>query len=273
MTRQDDQSNPGWKAIVRRLRALPEKTMRREVLNERLAVMTPEEALAFFSGVLSGVARRNDACMEVLDAVHESVLSGQEQGYLYEILAEVYRLARESGNQAVIRLLAIARPKRGPLSAKEVPGDLEMSRLTLGQRKFLARGHDRVRIDRLLYDPDPAVIRNLLRNPNLTEQDVIRLAARRPAREAVQRELYGSRWSDRYRVRLALVCNPYTPTDVSLKLLGFLLRKDLRMVSRDGGLHELVRAEAGRLLLSKSGGDTVGPDEEIDEEDPKDPPT
>jgi hypothetical protein len=52
-------------------------------------------------------------------------------------------------------------------------------------------------------------------------------------------------------VRLALVHNPYTPTELSLKLLGFLLRKDLLEVARDGGLHTLVREEAARLVEAR----------------------
>jgi hypothetical protein len=123
--------------------------------------------------------------------------------------------------------------------------------LTLGERKFLARGHDRTRLDRLLLDPEPSVVCNLLRNPHLTEQDVLRLASRRPTRTEIQKEIHQSRWGSRYRIRLALVCNPYTPTDLSLKLVGFLLRKDLRQVGQDGNLHELVRQEARRLLKKR----------------------
>ena len=92
------------------------------------------------------------------------------------------------------------------------------------------------------------MIRNLLNNPHITEPDVIRLAARRPIPAAVLKLIQESRWGERYRVRLTLVCNPYTPTELSVKLVGFLLKKELLMVSRDGSLHQLVREEAGRLL-------------------------
>ena len=57
--------------------------------------------------------------------------------------------------------------------------------LTLGERKSLARRPDRAMLDRLLHDPHPDVIRRLLRNPRLTEDDVVRLAARRPGRPEV----------------------------------------------------------------------------------------
>jgi len=234
-------------ALVRRLRSVPELGMRRQLLLEQLHEMQPGDALSFFSEVVDGVARRNAACLVALEAIHEAILQGQDQGPVYELLAEVYRLAREEENEGVARLLMITRPKRGPVAPEAVPGDLEMSQLSLGERKFLARGHDRIRLDRLLRDPDPSVVRNLLRNPHLTEQDVVRLAARRPTRTEIQKEIHASRWGSRYRIRLALVCNPYTSTDLSLKLVGFLLHKDLKLVGQDGNLHELVCAEAKRL--------------------------
>ncbi|MBW1808089.1 MAG: hypothetical protein JRJ87_07810 [Deltaproteobacteria bacterium] len=248
MTDRDNQQMRDWKKIVRQLGALPETLMRREVLIEKLQVMEPDQILGLLTEVMNGVAKRSPAHVGILDAVHEAIFLGQQQGPIYELLAEVYRLAREENNDAVARLLVIAKPQRGPIRAEDAPGDHEMSRLTLGLRKFLARGHDRTRLDRLLFDCDPAVVRNLLRNPHLTEQDVVRLTARRPTQVEIQREVYASRWGERYRIRLAMICNPYTPTDLSLKLLGFLLKKDLAMVRKDTGLHEQVRAEAQRLI-------------------------
>ena len=222
--------------------------MRREVLVERLQELEPEDVLGLFAEVVDGAARRNPTCLIALEAVHEAILSGQQQGPLYELFAEVYRLAREAQQPGVARLLMIVRPTRGPLEPDEVPLDPEFSRLTLGDRKFMARGHDRNLLDRLLFDPEPSVIKNLLKNPHITEQDVIRLAARRPIPAAVLKQIQESRWGERYRIRLSLVCNPYTPTEISVKLTGFLLKKELLMVSRDGNLHQLVRDEAQRLL-------------------------
>ena len=51
--------------------------------------------------------------------------------------------------------------------------------LTLGERKSLARTHDRSLIQRVVRDPHPDVIRILLDNPSLTEEDVGRVCAQR----------------------------------------------------------------------------------------------
>ena len=177
-------------------------------------------------------------------------------------MAEVYRLARERGEDAVVQILVTARPQRGPVPAQQVPGDQQLSRLTLGQRKFLARGHDRFRLERLLLDPEPAVLRNLLRNPSLVEADVVRLAARRPVRE-----VHASRWGQRYRVRLALVLNPYTPPDLSMKLLGLMLYKDLKLASRDGNLHVIVREQATRLLKQRRPASSSAEENQVPEQE------
>jgi hypothetical protein len=243
--------DPAWRTLINKLKVLPEPAMRREVLGEQLVKMQPEQVLEFFDEVTSGAARRKPDHLIALEAVHETILQGQEEGYLYELLAEVYRLAREMENQAVTSLMMIAQPKRGPIDPADAPIDPAHAELTLGERKYLARGQDRMRLDRLLFDPDPAVITNLLKNPNLTEQDVIRLAAKRPIPAEVLRVIHKSRFSDRYRIRLTLVCNPYTPPDIAVKLTGFLLLKDLIMVSQDGALHQLVRDEARRVLAQK----------------------
>ncbi len=78
-------------------------------------------------------------------------------------------------------------------------------------------------LEKLLHDQDPGVIRNLLSNPRVTETEVLKLSSRTPVSPRVLEEVARSpRWISRYRVKKALVLNPYTPLGISLPLLGFL---------------------------------------------------
>jgi hypothetical protein len=114
--------------------------------------------------------------------------------------------------------------------------------LTLGERKSLARRRDRNLIARVLRDPHHDVIRILLGNPALTEEDVVRLCARRPIAPEVLREVFAStRWIVRYHVRRALVLNPFTPPDVALQLAAHLTDQDARLVADSGELPEALR--------------------------------
>jgi hypothetical protein len=147
-------------------------------------------------------------------------------------------------------LLALERLIRNPPHARPValppaallPNDGRQRPLTLGERKSLARRPDRDTMQRLLHDPHPDVIRRCLRNPRLTEDDVVRLAARRPGRGDVLAEIARSRWVHCPRVRIALVLNPASPVEITARIVGLLLRSELAMVSRSPAAVAGVRA-------------------------------
>ncbi len=121
--------------------------------------------------------------------------------------------------------------------------------LTLGERKSLARNPGRFEIDRLLQDPAPEVVAHLLASPKMTEIDVVRIASRRPGVPEVLRVVAcSSRWVMRYRVRLALVSNPYLEPSLAVKLAPHLLEQDRRRLSADHTLHPRVREFLGRSL-------------------------
>lgn len=134
--------------------------------------------------------------------------------------------------------------------------------LTLGERKSLARNPGRFEIDRLLQDPAPEVVLNLLASPKLTEMDVVRIASRRPGVPEVLREVARSRrWVMRHRVRLALVSNPYLEPELGVKLAPLLLEQDRRRLSVDHTLHPRLREFLARTLREDDpGSGEIGPD-------------
>ncbi len=121
--------------------------------------------------------------------------------------------------------------------------------LTLGERRALARRPSRASLEKLLLDPHPMVMRNVLDNPRLTEDDVLRIASRRPGHGAVLQEIARhAKWSLRGRVRMALVLNPHTPTGAAVGLLRLLTRGELGLVVESTGSPGVVRAAARELL-------------------------
>jgi hypothetical protein len=124
--------------------------------------------------------------------------------------------------------------------------------LTLGERKALARKPNRQYFDRLLADPHPDVIRNLLTNPKLTEEDVVRLASRRPPRAEILAEIARSvRWLARSHVRMAIVLNPGTPPELAVPIVTLLVRHELRLVIEVTDANPSVRAAARELYLRR----------------------
>jgi hypothetical protein len=121
--------------------------------------------------------------------------------------------------------------------------------LTLGERKSLARQPTRAMLDKLIRDPHPQVIRMLLASPRITETDVMRMAASRPAYPEVIGEIARSpRWATRIRVRMAIVQNPGSPPDIAVPLLRLLIRPELAQVVAAADVPAIVRAAAAELL-------------------------
>jgi hypothetical protein len=124
--------------------------------------------------------------------------------------------------------------------------------LTVGERRSLARAPSRRAFDKLLSDPHPLVIRQLLENPRLTEDDVVRIAARRPLRpEAVTAIARSGRWLKRPRVRLAILLNPGSPPSVAMPLLAACTRGELIEILHGVDTSKVLRATARELLARR----------------------
>jgi hypothetical protein len=210
-----------------------------------VASVVREEATDELAAVLDLVCERAEqaevAAREALVAIVDA-LNVEGMGPVVQALRE--QVAGES-------LLALQRLIRHPVASaaaglRAVAGQVltkEGRPLTLGERKSLARRPDRDTLQRLFGDPHPEVTRRLLRNPRLTEDDVVRLAARRPGRGEQLAEIAREpRWAHRPRVRMALVMNPATPPEMAARIAGLLLRPELALVVRSPGVPAAIRA-------------------------------
>ncbi len=135
---------------------------------------------------------------------------------------------------------------------KGVPDYGRGRQLTLGERKSLARRPPPHLLPKVLADPHPDVIRNLLAAPRLTEDDVIVLTTRRPNKAEVLHEVARHpRWCQRPRVRMALVMNPSTPQEVAMSMVALLRRPELASVVESTALHPAIRAAAQERLARR----------------------
>ncbi len=134
-----------------------------------------------------------EALIAIVDA-----LNGEGMDDLVQSLREQ---AAGDSLLALERLIRLPpRSSRRPTGSPPPPDREERGRkVPLGQRKSLARRPDRDTLQKMLSDPHPDVIRRCLCNPRLVEDDVVRLAARRPGRPEVQAEIARSPWVRRPR--------------------------------------------------------------------------
>jgi hypothetical protein len=188
---------------------------------------------------------------EGMDAVVQSLRAQAAAGSLLALERLIRPPSRPTRSAPpagdVLRTGADGSRPGGLSGSRDAPGAVHDPRdqtrtLTLGERKWLARRPDRDTIQRMLADPHPDVIRRCLSNSRVTEDDVLRLAAKRPGRSEVLVEVARSSWARRPRIRIALVLNPATPLEIAIRASGLLLRHELLLVARSPGVVPAVRA-------------------------------
>ncbi len=112
---------------------------------------------------------------------------------------------------------------------------------------------------RLLHDPSFRVIRALLGNSNLREEDVLILANRKnlpvDVLESIARD---NRWAKSYPIRLALAKNPKTPLSISLAIARYLHLFDITELSRSTLIPLVFRHKVESIVIERIPGMALG---------------
>jgi hypothetical protein len=243
--------------------SLKDAALRLAFMRDQLARLGLAEVAAALDDLAGSAEQADPIAREVLGAVMPELTSSDAQTMVSELRAH----AAERSLLALGRLLR-SRRSAAPATALE-PDERLLAKskagrvLTLGERKALARRPSRAALERVMRDAHPAVVRFLLQNPCLTEDDVVRLAARRPASVDVLAQIAGSpEWLARPRVRMAIVQNPRAPTELAVPIVGLLIRPELEQVVEAADVAAVVRAAASdklaRLPPLRTRGDDSG---------------
>lgn len=239
-----------FEGLFERLSRLDEVDMRVGLICEQLGALQDENAV------------------RLLDEGYRSAVQGGADGQrvflaigwaLFDARVEPRRpmfgaAARGAGLHHVADFLVPATDEEEPVEDKRRVPDFGRGRpLALGERKSLARTHDRSLIQRVVRDPHPDVVRILLDNPSLTEEDVIRMCAARPNHPSVLQTVYlHRRWVVRYRARNTIVRNPDTPIDTALLLAPLLHRSELKEASTSSELAPALRLSCRTILETRA---------------------
>jgi hypothetical protein len=126
-----------------------------------------------------------------------------------------------------------------------------LAAMTVAQRLVRAMKGSREERAVLIRDPSKLVSAAVLSSPKLTESEVESIARMANVSEDVLRIIGRTRaWVKKYPVAAALTRNPKTPVALSMNLLSRLTDKDLRMISTDRNVPDVVRATARRRVVS-----------------------
>jgi hypothetical protein len=245
--------------VVRATRAIADPPLRVAFLASLLNDVPVTELARALDVVCQRAEQAEEAAREVLVAIVDALNQPSTRD-------RAQRLREQAAGES---LLALERLVRQPVltspRAVSVPVDPNDDRipdygrgrtLTLGERKSLARKNSRALTEKLLLDPHPEVIRQLLRNPAVTEDDVLRLASKRPGRPDVLTEIARSeRFFHSARVRLAVILNPGTPLEIAAPIAGLLMKQELRLVAESTQVSPAVRALCLEHLERRPPGD------------------
>lgn len=247
------------RALLRRLVALSGGAdLRRRTAARALGELSETEATQVLSEVLRLAGQRDDDALVGLPALLRALEQDADVIPHLESLRRVAALHEQPEVELVFSEGEAVRQYHVDAAAR---ADARLFTLPLGvlkSRARLTRNPDE--LSRLAVASNPAVVREVLRNPRLTEDLVVRIAARRPARPEPLVEIWRStRWSLRPAVRRALVFNPYLPPEVGAKIVPLLPRPDLEQVRDSSTLHLSLRELALTLLDAVGRLDDVSP--------------
>lgn len=232
--------------ISARLSALHEPRLKLGYLRDALQRLSAREVVELLGLALGerGSARASDelALLTLL------ILAGPQSS---DIRREA--LARQASTVGLSEVACFVAPRPDDIQEgrrQQLP--YEGRPLTLGERKSLARGRDRELLTRVIRDPHPDVIAIILRNPALTELDVIRLAARPSTPSVLTAILSALPWCLHYQVRLALMQNSMTPLGLAVPLVASLRHPDALTLAQAGSLRPAIR-QAAQLVVRRAG--------------------
>lgn len=231
--------------------ALPETSMRLALFSRTLASLQPEESSRIIGIILKKGAE--DAGAAIVRAILVDC-DGMIEGLGQAQHDSIYLASLRLGLVRVSRFFTEFEPHREGVSGYEEEEFIKTAHLTLGERRSLAKSHLIKHLEKLLSDPDPVVVENLLNNPRITEKEVLKIASKRPnSPHVLKRVALHKKWSKRYGVVKAVSRNPYTPTRISVALVEFMLVQDLAAMSEDTTIHPEVKQAAKDVLAEKGG--------------------
>ncbi|MEZ4366121.1 MAG: hypothetical protein R2939_07510 [Kofleriaceae bacterium] len=239
--------------VTLRLRALREPDVRVAALIEAWSTGDVAVWIAYLARLLERAHATDD--LDALAALETVARAAGSQRLAYGARQRLYEAAAHHPHRPLARLFFAASPPTAtdaqldkqlaaerPLQPRERP-------MTLGERKALARTHRRGILIALCKDPHPEVVSVLLDNPHVTEPDVVRIAALRPAvPAALARIAEHGRWPLRQGVKRALVWNPATPLDVGIRIATTLRAAELREIAAAPSLPAVLRGHVAELL-------------------------
>lgn len=166
--------------------------------------------------------------------------------------------ARDADAPLIEAAVAEETPPASEPDADEEPRDGEprastvqkIAALNIAQRMSLAMKGSREERAVLIRDPNKIVAVAVLSSPKITESEVEAIAKMANVSDEILRMIGFSRaWTKNYAVVHALVRNPKTPVAIAMNFLPRLSEKDLRSLSTNRNVPDVLRVTARKKVV------------------------
>jgi hypothetical protein len=143
-----------------------------------------------------------------------------------------------------------APPEEPPSGEDEQSVQQRIANLTVPQKVQLAMKGSREERAVLVRDSNKLVAVAVLSSPKLSETEVETIARMASISDEILRIIANTRaWVKNYPVVAALTKNPKTPLAVSMNLLPRLQERDLKMLSQDRNVPDVLRVSARQKVV------------------------
>ena len=107
----------------------------------------------------------------------------------------------------------------------------------------------------LIRDNNKIVSESVLKNPRITEQEILVIAKSSERSDEIIRIICSNKeWTKSYQLRKALIENHKTPLQFALRFLSLLTEKDLAFLVKSKNVSSVIVTQARRMLTNKKSG-------------------
>ncbi len=104
----------------------------------------------------------------------------------------------------------------------------------------------------LIREANKMVSSAVLKNPRITEGEVLAVAKNRSASDDLIRIILLNRdWLKNYEMKKALVTHPRTPLQKAMRFMTFLTEKDIKELAKSRNVSQAIVNNARRMLMNK----------------------
>lgn len=124
--------------------------------------------------------------------------------------------------------------------------------LSVGQKIKLALTGGKEARDALIKDSNKLVAGGVIKNPQISDNEIIKVASANGTSEDILRQIARNRqFMANYAIKHAIITNPKTPMEVSMRLMPTLNKKDKEKLAKSRSVPSAVSALAKKLATAK----------------------